>query len=250
MHTAWPSDVSNLIEQHLDRVDDMLRAAGRPRPYRRDVTDNLEAQFRDTLHDRCPACEPTIDDARALLAGMDPPEAFKVDAAAAPLVKPAKPPCPSVKVGVPPRLSFLAVVALLFALSGFALFVPVAYIAGGNLHHLAITQQAKSFEAAPLFLPPVAVAQATTAPFVRAAASPYTAPWIIYFIAHQFVIAVALTALVLPLSFLGTLLGWIAWRRIVRRPAELYGRLLALLAGLWWPLTLLTYGGLILCFAL
>jgi len=65
---------NNSIEDYLRNVK--ARLGGLPNDERSAIMDNLEAHVHDSLRARCQGADPTPEDVRAVLAEMDPPEAF------------------------------------------------------------------------------------------------------------------------------------------------------------------------------
>src|SRR3954470_9748469 len=76
------------IDAYLDAVDLALLKANAPRAGRTAIARDLESHILDMLHERAAGREPTLADVSAVLATMDPPDAY----AAAPAGNPAPPP--------------------------------------------------------------------------------------------------------------------------------------------------------------
>jgi hypothetical protein len=73
--TAPRTDVHRRIDQHLDAVDAALQRSGLGRAERRQIVDDLEAQIQEMLASRAgPGA--TLADLEAVLAELDPPEAY------------------------------------------------------------------------------------------------------------------------------------------------------------------------------
>ena len=64
------------LEQHLDAVEDVLRSYQQPRNARSAIVDELENQICESLDEQVSGRLPTLNDLNALLAEMDPPEAY------------------------------------------------------------------------------------------------------------------------------------------------------------------------------
>lgn len=75
-----PSDVRTLLDAHLDAVDRALAASEMSRAERREICDEVETQALEMLWQR--AASPRAGDIRAVLAELDPPEAYRQTAAA------------------------------------------------------------------------------------------------------------------------------------------------------------------------
>jgi hypothetical protein len=102
------------IGDYLQNVE--ARLAHLPSDERSAIVDNLEAQIHDALEARGHGAAATPEDVAAVLAEMDPPEAFGVE--------PAQPPAPAPRPGV-------GRAALLISLAGL-LLAAIAVIADGN----------------------------------------------------------------------------------------------------------------------
>lgn len=79
MSAATPADahaaIEARLEAHLDAIDRQLLAAGLAHHQRRQVTQDVEAQLREMLRARAGEA-PTAADFEAVLAELDPPEAY------------------------------------------------------------------------------------------------------------------------------------------------------------------------------
>lgn len=73
--TPVPCAVQEIVDAHVDDVDEVLKGSGVERAERRTICDELECQITDILSQRFSAV-PTIADVKALLAEMDPPSSF------------------------------------------------------------------------------------------------------------------------------------------------------------------------------
>ncbi|MEM1445507.1 MAG: hypothetical protein AAGF84_05580 [Planctomycetota bacterium] len=71
-----PDDVQAKLEAHLDAVDAVLVRYGQNRSQRAAITDELDGQLRDMLAARCEITAANVEDAEAVLAEVEPPEAF------------------------------------------------------------------------------------------------------------------------------------------------------------------------------
>ena len=71
-------EVRARLDQHLDAVESALTAAGHSRDHRRAILDDLESQIRDILAARSPS--PSLADVTAILAQLDPPQAYAASA--------------------------------------------------------------------------------------------------------------------------------------------------------------------------
>jgi hypothetical protein len=72
-----PDAVNNIINDYLGNVRRRLRRL--PEDERVAIVDSLESHIHEALASRCRNAEPTPDDVKAVLAEMDPPEAFGLD---------------------------------------------------------------------------------------------------------------------------------------------------------------------------
>jgi len=111
-------EVARRIDAHLGAVDRALTAAGMPLRERRDILDDLEGQIHEMLAAQAGAT-PTVADAEAVLARLDPPDAYE-EAVAEGRPAAAGPRAPE---PIEPRLSrpalYGALWAPLFFLNGF-----------------------------------------------------------------------------------------------------------------------------------
>lgn len=77
-----PFELQNLLDAHLDKVDQVLRSYGKSRTDRNAIVDELANQIMEMLTARTrdsgggAGREPSIDDLKAVLAEIDPPEAY------------------------------------------------------------------------------------------------------------------------------------------------------------------------------
>jgi hypothetical protein len=78
------------LDAHLDRIEACLHAAGIEREARRSITEDVEGQVLDTLAARF-GLTPDAAQVDAVLAEMDPPEAYVADAQGAPSAEPTSP---------------------------------------------------------------------------------------------------------------------------------------------------------------
>lgn len=67
--------VQSHIDNHLDRIDAVLQVGGMSRSERRHILDDVQTQIHDMLAERC-AATPTVEEVRAVLAELDPPEGY------------------------------------------------------------------------------------------------------------------------------------------------------------------------------
>jgi hypothetical protein len=70
-----PSQVRTLLDEHLDGLERVLLTAGVSRPQRQAICEDVELQVREMLWARSQAT-PTVEQVRAVLAELDPPEAY------------------------------------------------------------------------------------------------------------------------------------------------------------------------------
>jgi hypothetical protein len=107
-----PPDARSRVDAYLDAIEEVLDRSGRPRGQRRAITDEVEAQIMEMLAERA-GFAPSVGDVEAVLADLDPPEAYAEEAAgerpaaAAPPAAPSPPPRP--------RLSRAAIVGVCWA---------------------------------------------------------------------------------------------------------------------------------------
>ncbi len=73
--TDYAADVQQRIDDHLDAIDRVLQREEMTRSERRHVIDDVENQIRDMLAERVEH-EPSVPDVDAVLAELDPPEAY------------------------------------------------------------------------------------------------------------------------------------------------------------------------------
>ena len=67
--------VQRCIDDHLDLIDEMLRGSGMSRSERQSILDDVQTQVLDMLAARTEG-EPTVEDVRAVIAELDPPEYY------------------------------------------------------------------------------------------------------------------------------------------------------------------------------
>lgn len=106
-----PTDVRRLVDEYLDSIEAALRQTGTPRSERRAVCDEVESQILEQLSARC-ADSPTASDARAVLAELDPPEAYAGDSGS------ERTPAAAPVEQRPSQMSWLAVTAASTAILG------------------------------------------------------------------------------------------------------------------------------------
>ncbi|MEM1353278.1 MAG: hypothetical protein AAGH88_00195 [Planctomycetota bacterium] len=73
--TALPVELQARLDTHLDAVDDVLRKHGKSRSERSAIVDELANQIIEMIADRREG-EPKLEDLDAVLAEIDPPEAY------------------------------------------------------------------------------------------------------------------------------------------------------------------------------
>ena len=74
LHTA----VQRCIDDHLDLIDEMLRGSGMSRSERQSILDDVQTQVLDMLAERAEG-EPTVEEVRAVIAELDPPESYATE---------------------------------------------------------------------------------------------------------------------------------------------------------------------------
>lgn len=111
-----PPEVRSKVDAHLDAVEQAFRRSGAGREEARSITDDVETQILDMLTTRAAGRTPTVEDVNAVLAQLDPPEAYTGSAEARTgagetqaVVLPAAPPRPPAK----PKFCRTAILALL-----------------------------------------------------------------------------------------------------------------------------------------
>ena len=67
--------VQRCIDDHLDLIDETLRGSGMSRSERQSILDDVQTQVLDMLAERTED-EPTVEDVRAVIAELDPPESY------------------------------------------------------------------------------------------------------------------------------------------------------------------------------
>lgn len=85
-----PAEAQSLLDEHLDAVERVLLDAGLSRSERQAICDEIQSQARDMLQARGGAA-PTVEDVRAVLAAMDPPDSYRESAAPTAPRVPAEP---------------------------------------------------------------------------------------------------------------------------------------------------------------
>lgn len=86
------AEAQSLLDAHLDAVERVLLDAGLARSERQAICDEIQAQARDMLEARG-AAPPTVEDMRAVLITMDPPESYSESALPMAPKVPAEPTC-------------------------------------------------------------------------------------------------------------------------------------------------------------
>jgi len=121
-----PPEARSRVDAYLDAIEEALERSGRPRGERRGITDEVEAQILEMLAARGRVA-PTVDDVEAVLADLDPPEAYaqgptegRSAAAAAPRVSSQR--------------WWLGVVSLALCVVGFMAAAAVAQAVAGLQH--------------------------------------------------------------------------------------------------------------------
>jgi hypothetical protein len=159
-----PPQVRAKVDAHLDAVEQALRRAGSGRDEARSVTDDIETQILDMLAARAAGRTPTMEDAEAVLAKLDPPEAYAQGAearagAASPdagAPRPAPVPPPSSATTAKPKFCWLALVGAFgyipfmgSLLLSLAIGIPFAAYEGSRVEaHKAQWRQIEAMEAA------------------------------------------------------------------------------------------------------
>ncbi len=116
-------DVRGRIDAHLDAIDVALSAAGMSRNERRSITDDVEAQVLEMLSSRAGQA-PTLADVEAVLAELDPPEAYARDDVVSPLPPPPVP----MPTTVRPHFSRTAILGAVWAGLFLAILIPAAVL--------------------------------------------------------------------------------------------------------------------------
>lgn len=96
--------VQRCIDDHLDLIDEALRGSGMSRSERQSILDDVQTQILDMLAERTEG-DPTVEDVRAVIAELDPPESYATgdDVFTERLVPPPQ-------AGSEPRFSKLAII--------------------------------------------------------------------------------------------------------------------------------------------
>jgi hypothetical protein len=158
-----PFDVRLRVDLYLDAVQKAQQAAGAPADEAAGIRDDLRAQIFDMLAARATGRTPTVEDAEAVLAQLEPPEAYGPAGEACAGVPPrAQSPSPAtvspaaqaapLPAGSPkPKFSRTALIGLLGFLPVFGfcvLGVPAAFM--GHRYHAAVSAVGPQFEQAPM----------------------------------------------------------------------------------------------------
>jgi len=244
------ADARQRVDTYLDAIDRALASAGVPRDERVSIADDVEAQVLEMLA-AAGVTEPSAADVEAVLAKLDPPEAYAQESAAPP---PPAPPAPPVR----PHLSRAALVG---ALWGATFLVPLAALvmpyfglvsahdarreaemAAAQAARLQAESDAHGTTADPLGEGP---AEEGTLPSAAVSAPSDSGPSETRVKAAG-VAGVIVVVLLIPLFLLGftaplgtTVLGIVAIYHIRRAAGRLYGLGLALADALVFPLLLL-----------
>lgn len=115
--------VRKRIDEHLDAIDRILTDSGMTRSERRNITDDVESQILDMLGARS-GDDPTLPDVEAILAELDPPEAYGADAQGASAASAQSVQADAVSVAVPAFPRGLGITSLVLALVGSFGIVP------------------------------------------------------------------------------------------------------------------------------
>ena len=67
--------VRRCIDEHLDSIEEVLRGTGMARSERQNILDDVETQIVEMLAARTHG-RPTVEDAKAVIAELDPPESY------------------------------------------------------------------------------------------------------------------------------------------------------------------------------
>jgi len=156
-----PFDVRLRVDLYLDAVQKAQQSAGAPADGAAGIRDDLRAQIYDMLAARAAGRAPSVEDAEAVLAKLEPPEAYgpageggaaapRAQAPAAAAASPAAQAAP-LPAGPPkPKFSRTALVGLLgfIPIFGFCvLAVPLSFF--GFRYHTAMAPAGPQFEQAP-----------------------------------------------------------------------------------------------------
>ena len=114
------------VDAYLDSLERVLIAADVPRAERRGIADDVEAQILEMLA-ACAADEPTVADVEAVLAQLDPPEAYAEAGGAPPGARAAAPPAALPRKADRPHFSRAAIVGACWAPVALAL-IPLALL--------------------------------------------------------------------------------------------------------------------------
>jgi hypothetical protein len=118
-----PQDVRSEVDTHLDGLERVLMTAGLSRAQRQEICDDVELQIREMLLDRF-GDSPTAEQTSAVLAELDPPEAFLntlAETESTPRTRPA--------ITVHPRIHRFAVASAIVPVLGvLTLFTPLGRV--------------------------------------------------------------------------------------------------------------------------
>ena len=116
--------VRKRIDEHLDAIDRILTDSGMTRSERRNITDDVESQILDMLGARS-GDDPTLAELEAILAELDPPEAYAQNAPGAPLASTSGIQAIATSNAAPTTRRGLGITSLVLALLGTLIIVPV-----------------------------------------------------------------------------------------------------------------------------
>jgi len=216
-----PAVVRARMNAHLDAVETQLASTGVPREKRRSIIDDLETHILEMVRASDP--QPvTEDEINAMIARLDPPEAYGTEEIAAqnspaPLKAPGPVDlrlCPGAKRGV--FWIALAIVAQLFVL-------------GALTPRTVVVQPTTTGSFVQSDVP-------NSAPPPQPMPAPPTAP----ILGTMLFVAAGAVAIVAPI--VGTLFGWMAVEEIKRLENRFYGLALAVFAALFYPLIVIWVG--------
>ncbi len=234
-------DVRSRLDAHLDAVERALVAAGNPRERRRGVVDDLEAQILDMLSAK--SATPMVADLDAVLAKLDPPQAYveaggKDSLAAAVAV-------PAVPANLRPHFSRTAIAGFI-CLAISWLPMSALLVVGVLAHQVQVTagsreaQDEKRAEAARVQGEALRAAGLgpRAAPRAPAGATTAPAPGRGALLLNGFLALGCFAIPLLMLGLVGTVLGWAAFVQIRRAKGSLRGIGLAIFDGLFYPLAM------------
>ena len=217
MGISIADDVRARLDAHLDAVEKALAEAKCSRERRRGVVDDLEAQIVEMLGKRSSVA--SLADLEAVLAALDPPGAY-VDATSAGTTASA-----TATRAVAPRVSRMATWACACVVASLFLLVTMLV--------LMCTLPALAYKGKRAPAPPPTEA-VLAGPAAAPAAPPATSDRFLLLLG-----AVIPSIVVLPLPFLGTVLGWVAFIKIRSSNGALTGQGRALFAGLFYPVSVI-----------